>query len=366
MRIARIEARPLSIPLREPFVISSGRVDTTRGALVSARIVDTGTGELHRGLGEAAALPAVTGVDQGDLLRAIGRANGALAGQDVEGHSDLRALLDGVFDDPVSRAGVEAALLDAWARQERLPVHALLGSERNGAAPFQVTTDVTLPIADPAHVGELASGWQQAGFSSLKVKVGRDLDDDARTLEHIARRCPTVEVRLDANGALAARDAMTLISIVRSLHLRLGCFEQPCAADDLEGMAHVTLLAGAPVVADESVQTIDDLFAVVHKKAATAVNLKIMKHGGPVEAARIGRAARRLGLKIMVGAMVETRLGLAASLHLARSLGGVDLVDLDTSLLLRWDPFAGGYQQRGAELTLLEGNGVGVHEAAMA
>lgn len=366
MRIARIDARPLSIPLREPFVISSGRVDTTRGAVVVARVVDDRTGTAIRGIGEAATLPAVTGVDQADVMRAMARANAVLAGQLVEGHSDLRALLDDAFDDPVSRAGAEAALLDAWGKHEGLPVHALLGSYRNGHGPFRVTTDVTLPIAEPAHVGDLADGWRTEGFSAFKVKVGRDLDDDARTLEHIARRCPKVEVRLDANGALAARDAMTLISIVRSLHLTLGCFEQPCAADDLEGMAHVTLLAGAPVVADESVNTIDDLFAVAHQKAATAVNLKLMKHGGPVEAGRIGRAAQRLGMKIMVGAMVETRLGLAATLHLAKSLGHVDLVDLDTALLLRWDPFEGGYARDGAELTLLEGAGLGVCETATA
>ena len=366
MRIARIDARPLSIPLREPFVISSGRVDTTRGAVVIARVVDERSGAVLRGIGEAATLPAVTGVDQADILRAVTRANAVLAGQTVEGHSDLRALLDDAFDDPVSRAGTEVALLDAWGKHERLPAHALLGSAKNGRGAYRVTTDITLPIAEPAHVGDLAESWRNAGFSALKVKVGRDLDDDARTLEHIARRFPKAEVRLDANGALAARDAMTLISIMRSLHLTLGCFEQPCAADDLEGMAHVTLLAGAPVVADESVKTIDDLFAVAHKKAATAVNLKLMKHGGPVEAGRIGRAAQRLGMKIMVGAMVETRLGLAATLHLARSLGQVDLVDLDTALLLRWDPFEGGYAQSGAELTLLDGEGLGVCETATA
>lgn len=366
MRIARLDARPLSIPLTEPFVISSGRVDRTRGAVVTARVIDDRTGRSVRGIGEAAALPAVTGVDQPDLMRAVTRANTVLAGQVVEGHSDLRAVLDGAFDDPVSRAGAEVALLDAWGQLEALPAHALLGSRKNGVASYRVTTDVTLPIAEPAHMGELAGKWQEAGFTSFKVKVGRDLDDDARTLEHIARRCPRAEVRLDANGALAARDAMTLISIMRSLHLTLGCFEQPCAPDDLEGMAHVTLLAGAPVVADESVQTLDDLFAVAHKKAATAVNLKLMKHGGPVEAGRIGRAAQRLGLKLMVGAMVETRLGLAASLHLARSLGHVDLVDLDTALLLRWDPFEGGYDRSGAELTLVETNGLGVRETASA
>ena len=72
---------------------------------------------------------------------------------------------------------------------------------------------------------------------------------------------------------------------------------------------------------------------------------------------------RRAGLKIMVGAMVETRLGLTAMAHVARALGQVDFVDLDTALLLKWDPFAGGYSEEGPRLTLEDSAGFGVIEA---
>jgi L-Ala-D/L-Glu epimerase len=367
MRIVRLEARPLSVPLTEPFVIASGRIDTTRAALVIARVTrdDEAAGgfEAARGIGEAAALPPVTATDQPDVIHHIARAHAALAGQVFAGPSQLEALLDDALGrDPIARAGAEAAILDAWARLEGVPVHELLGSSpRQG--PFTLTTDITIPIADPAHMGEKAAYWRERGFRSFKVKVGKDLDDDARAIEELGRRVPGCALRLDGNGGLAAGDAMTLISVARSHRVDIECFEQPCPREDLEGMARVTALAGCPVIADESVRTLEDLDLVLARRAASGVNLKLVKHGGLVAAGRIGRAAQRAGLKVMVGAMVETRLGLSAMAHVARALGHVDLVDLDTALLLRWEPFAGGYTQVGANITLGDEPGLGVAEA---
>jgi L-Ala-D/L-Glu epimerase len=371
MRIVRVDARPLSIPLAEPFVIANGRIDATRAALVVARLVDERTGVATRGLGEAAALPPVTTSDQADLLRHVAAASGVLHGATFDGHSALQALLDEAFErDPVARAGVEAALLDAWGRMEMLPAHALLGSEplrtrpKRGAHAFSLVTDMTIPIADPAHMAATAAKWRGKGFTHFKVKVGLSLDDDARALEQIAKAVPDAHLRLDGNEGLASRDAMSLVSIARGLGVALECFEQPCARDDLDGMAHVTALAGCPVIADESVKTMHDLERVIAKKAASGVNLKLVKHGGLIETGRVGRAARRAGLKIMVGAMVETRLGLAAMAHVARALGDVDFVDLDTALLLKWDPFVGGYELDGETFTLVDDEpGLGVSEA---
>jgi L-alanine-DL-glutamate epimerase-like enolase superfamily enzyme len=373
MRIVRVDARPLSIPLAEPFVIANGRIDATRAALVVARIVDEHTGVAARGLGEAAALPPVTSSDQPDLLRHVAAAASVLHGATFDGHSTLQALLDEAFErDPVARAGVEAALIDAWGRLEMLPAHALLGSEplRTGkprdkkASAFALVTDMTIPIGDPLHMAELATKWRARGFTHFKVKVGKSLDDDARAIERIVKAVPDAALRLDGNEGLASRDAMSLVSIARGLGVALECFEQPCAHDDLDGMAHVTALAGCPVIADESVKTMHDLERVVAKKAASGVNLKLVKHGGLIEAGRIGRAARRAGLKVMVGAMVETRLGLAAMAHVARALGGADLVDLDTAQLLKWDPFVGGYALHGETMTLVDDEpGLGVAEA---
>ena len=70
LRIDSITARPLSVPLLDPFTIASGRIETTRAALVEVTLVDEATGARAVGLGEAAALPPVTHEDQPDLIDA--------------------------------------------------------------------------------------------------------------------------------------------------------------------------------------------------------------------------------------------------------------------------------------------------------
>ncbi len=367
MRIVRFDARPILVPLREPFVIANARVDVTRSVLVHVRLVkDEGLVRKSAfGIGEAAALPGVTTLDQPDVLRHLSRAEDQLLGASFDGHSALEALLDNVLGhDTMARAGAEHALLDAWARLEDVPAHALLGSPTTPPEPLH--TDITIPMVSAQRAAELATWWWAMGFRAFKVKVGKNVDDDARNLEAIARATPHAELRLDGNEGLTGRAAMTLLSITRRLNMNVTCFEQPCARNDEEGMAFVTELAGCPVIADESVQNFLDLERVLKKRTARGVNLKLQKMGGAVKAGRLGRAAKRRGLLVMMGAMVETRLGLSMSAHLVHAMGGADFIDLDTALLLKGDPFVGGYTIDGPTMQLVDGAGVTVSESAQA
>jgi L-Ala-D/L-Glu epimerase len=102
--VAALEVEPLSIPLREPFVIATGRIDTTRAALVRATLED-GQGRRATGLGEAAALPPVTREDQPELLAAITAAAAVLKGVAVAG--DIGATVARALpDSPGAPAGV--------------------------------------------------------------------------------------------------------------------------------------------------------------------------------------------------------------------------------------------------------------------
>jgi L-alanine-DL-glutamate epimerase-like enolase superfamily enzyme len=115
-----------------------------------------------------------------------------------------------------------------------------------------------------------------------------------------------------------------------------------------------------PVVADESFRGAADLARLLDARAAHAVNLKLAKLGGPLQAVALGREARRQGLRLMAGAMVETRVGITAMAHVVAALGGVDWVDLDTVFLLADDPFVGGFSGAGPALVLAGGPGLGV------
>jgi L-Ala-D/L-Glu epimerase len=359
-RIVRIDAVPLSVPLREPFVIATGRMDATRAALVTVELEDAG-GRRARGLGEAAALPPVTREDQPDLLRAVAASRARLEGVGLADLAGSEAVVAAALpDSPVARAGAAAALADAWARLDETPLYAALGGI---GPPAPLPTDITLPIGAPEYVAGLARAYRAAGFDCFKVKVGRDHRADHAALRAVAAAVPDARFRLDANAGYSARDALELLELLGADGLALECFEQPCAREDLAGMAEVAARSAVPVVADESFRGAADLDRLVAARAAQGVNLKLAKLGGPVAAVALGREARRRGLALMAGAMVETRVGIATMAHVVAALGGVEWVDLDTAFLLARDPFMGGYRAEGARLVLEPGAGSGVVHA---
>ncbi|HEX3906231.1 MAG TPA: dipeptide epimerase [Polyangia bacterium] len=354
--IAEITVAPLTIPLREPFVIASGRLDATRAALVRATLEDD-RGRRATGLGESAALPPVTREDQPELLQLIAAAAAGFRGAEIARTEDLDSLLAARLPGGgVARAGVETAILDAAARLQDLPLYRALG----GSDAPALFTDITLSISDPERMAAAASRHARDGFTCFKVKVGRDWRADCASLRAVAAAVPGARFRLDANAGFTAAEALALLDTALGDGLTIECYEQPCAAGDLAGMAEVTARASVPVVADESFRGPADLDRLVAARAAGAVNLKLTKLGGPLAALALGRRARAAGLGLMAGAMVETRVGLLAMAHVVAALGGVEWVDLDTAFLLAKDPYRGGWQVDGARIRLTDEPGLGV------
>ncbi len=351
---------PLSVPLLEPFVIASARVDGTRAALVSATVLESSGARRGTGLGEAATLVPVTREDQPEVLRVLAAAVPLLEGATLASFAELTTLLDGAFKtSPVARAAAECAILDGWARAANVGFARFLGGSGASLA-RELVTDITLPIAPLARMVANAVAYRALGFTAFKIKVGKHVDDDVRALLGIHAAVPDATFRIDANEGFSADTALALLGAARDAGAVVECFEQPCARGDLDGMARVTAEGGVCVVADESVRTLAELEAVAAARAASGVNLKLVKSGGPLAAFAIGARAKALGMRVMVGGMVETRLGMGAMAHVASALGGVDFVDLDTAFLLADDPFDGIYSSDGPRLTLATGHGLDV------
>jgi L-alanine-DL-glutamate epimerase-like enolase superfamily enzyme len=121
-------------------------------------------------------------------------------------------------------------------------------------------------------------------------------------------------------------------------------------------MGYVQAHTDLPVVADESVQTLADLEALATAGVA-AINLKLMKAGGLGPGLRLLRRAKELGMKVMLGCMIETSLGVTAMAHLA---GLADWLDLDAPLLIADDPFQGVWYDESAAVHVPERTGIGV------
>lgn len=363
MQIVDVTLAPLAVPLLEPFVIAQARMERTAAVLVEVRVdVD---GRVGVGYGEAATLWPVTAIDAAQAWAELERARGALRGTGLAGHAGVAAALDAVDVDPVCRAGIESALLFAWADALGCPMHALIGVDVDAApvgGAFCVDTDITLGIAAPDVMAAGAARWFASGMRVFKVKVGRadalgGLDADCAALRAIAARVPGARVRLDGNCGVDVLGAVRLVGAAQDAGLDVELFEQPTAAGDDRALAAVCGAIDVDVICDEDVKGVVDVDRVAALGAA-GVNLKLVKHGGPVGAARVGRRALRRGLRLMAGAMVETRVGLSAMLHVVRALAGGArapiAVDLDTALLLRGDPFMLGYECTTPSLTLLD------------
>lgn len=330
--ILSASARRLDAPMREPFEIASARRSRVENVLVSVRLAD-GTA----GFGECAPLDAFSGETQATALKAAREAAERLPGQDAARPLPLaRRLEEELSGHPSVRAGVEMAVLDARARQLRTPLWACFGG-----ASDRVTTDVTVTILPPGKAAAAARRLARQGIRTIKIKVGREPEEDLLRVLAVAAAAPRARLLVDANQGYDAGTALRLLRRLRARGVRPALFEQPVPKGDLEGMAKVLKDGGIPVAADESASCREDVWRLARKKAASVVNVKLMKLG-VAEALDAARAARAAGLGLMMGGMIESRLAMGCAAHFAAGLGGFEFIDLDTSLWLSRDPMAGG------------------------
>jgi L-Ala-D/L-Glu epimerase len=346
--ITRLTADPLNLPLHEPFAIATGRVTSVRNVLVRATLSD-GT----VGLGEAAPFPPSGGETQETAMAAIEGMIPLVEGQDAAHWRPLADRLTASFEHQgAARTGVEMAVLDALTRSWRIPLYQFFGG-----AQTRIETDITVPIEAPDHMARLARRYAEQGAEVIKLKVGQELDDDIDRVLAVAESAPDCDLILDGNQGFTPAEAVDLLTTLAGEDVHPILFEQPVHRHDLEGLRFVTEHTAVPIAADESVHTDADALRVIRLGAASVVNIKIMKYG-IVEALKVAAVCRAAHLSLMVGAMMESRLSIAASAHLVAGLGDFRYIDLDTPMLLAEDPFSGGYAQDGMTY-ILDPSGAG-------
>jgi L-alanine-DL-glutamate epimerase-like enolase superfamily enzyme len=247
---------------------------------------------------------------------------------------------------PALRAGLSAAAWDLAGKQAGEPVWRMLGLARPS-----VRTSYTIAIGAPEDM--LAQARAASAFRTLKVKLGFDGDLDlARRLK---LELPDTTFRYDANEGWDRERAAAALVVLEGLDAEL--VEQPLPASDAEGTRWLKERTHIPLLADEAVLTLDDLEAVA--EAYDGVVVKLAKMGGIAAAFALISACTELGLRVLMGCMIESSLGIAAALQVA---GLADYVDLDGALLLSEDPFT-GVEVDGDLLAASEEPGLGVRPA---
>ena len=208
---------------------------------------------------------------------------------------------------------LELALMDAVGHQVGLSAAHWLGPVKAD----QLEYDAVLPFTSRRKVAVVALAVRMLGIHKVKVKVGRDLDEDLRTLRTLRRLLGSdVDLRVDANCAWKIEEALR--SIERMRPYRLSVIEQPVAADDVEGLRRLTANCEEVIAVDESLRTLTEARSLAETAACRAFNIRVSKCGGLLESMRIARVAEAAGLLCIVGAQVgESGILSAAGRHLA-------------------------------------------------
>ena len=318
--------------LSEPYTIAYETVDSVTNVFL---LIETNSGIV--GYGCAAPDKLVTGETSETVLRDLTD----IVEPSIKGSDPLRPVMllerlkPLLKHRPSALAAVDMALFDILGKASNLPLWRLFGGFRD-----RIRTSVTIGILPEKETSESAKKFVSAGFKSLKLKGGIDVDADvSRVLKVRETVGDKIELRFDANQGFTVENSLKFVKQTRRARLEL--IEQPTPKGEPDMLGRVTRGVSIPVMADESLLTLRDTFRIARKGLADMVNVKLMKVGGISEALQINAVARSADLEVMVGCMDEAALSIAAGLHFALARPNVLYADLDGHLALVDDPSKG-------------------------
>ena len=325
----------LELPLVHPFTIARGSADVARTAIF--RIGWNGI----EGLGETA--PIHRYGESVDSVIAY------FEQHPVRG--DDPYLLDDLLDPAIpaaARCGLDVALHDLIGKDCGRPLYRLLGLDPARTP----VTSFTIGIADPQTTLRKVS--EVRDHPILKVKLGAgSASQEIETIESV-RGAYTGTIRIDANEGWTAEQAVAVLRELERFEIEF-C-EQPIPAGNPEQLRFIRDHTRIPIVTDEDSCVAEDLPKLYG--CVDGINVKLVKTGGIRGALQMIHTARALGMKIMLGCMVESGILATAAAQLSPL---VDWADIDGPFLTKDDPFSGLTYDRG-KIVLPDGAGLGVRE----
>jgi len=333
----KIHLHTADLKLRHTFTISRGSSDVVRTVIAALEA------EGITGYGEASPSEYYNHTPE-SVLASLERVRPLLAESDPLPYGALIDRLEEALEgDRAALAALDIALHDWAGKRFGIPIYRLLGLDP-GRMPL---SSFTIGIDTIPHMVEKTR--EASGFPILKVKLGTSHDLE---LIRALREVSGAVFRVDANCAWSASETIEKSRALKELGVEF--IEQPLPPENLEEMAEVRKASALPLYADESAVVPGDVPGLAGRFDGIVV--KLVKCGGLANAIRMIHVARAIGLKVMIGCMIESSISITAGTQIGPL---VDHLDLDGAILTTNDPFTGSQNDRG-RITLPPGPGIGV------
>lgn len=308
LELESLTLREIRLPLKEPFVTSSGMQEKRRILLLELRSCD----------GLAAWSECVAQERPGYSTETIDSAWAAIrdelgpllgSGRFADAR-ELLGLLDGhVRGHRMAKAALEMACWNLGALQRDVPLAGLMGGTRS-----RVPAGVAIGMQpDPSTLVDQVRRCVEEGYRKIKLKIkpGADHGFVAAVREAVGLDVP---LAVDANCSYSGAE----VAILRSLDgFGLSMIEQPLDREDLVGHAALQKLIETPICLDESITCRADVEAMIRLGSGRIVNVKPGRVGGLGRARSIHDLCRESGLGAWVGGMLESGIGRAYNVALA-------------------------------------------------
>jgi L-alanine-DL-glutamate epimerase-like enolase superfamily enzyme len=229
----------------------------------------------------------------------------------------------------MTASGLEVALFRLWLAGRSQREFDFWGSKLS-----KIETDITVPfVPDKEILTKWLSAVLKTGFRIYKIKVSGNVEQDftfVRDVQQLLQASlPGYTIRLDGNQGFDVSSTLLLINKLQKARIEIELFEQPLHKNDYSGFKELCPRSPVPVIVDETVFCTADCNRVINDKLAHGINIKIAKSGISTSA-EIMKLSKQAGLKLMIGCMTETFVGLSAAIFLAAGTADFDYIDLDS------------------------------------
>ena len=304
-RVLAVELRLIGLPLVRPFRTSFG--EATEKTCVLARVQT----DQAWGWGECVAdvEPDFSGeFNDGAWLLMRDLLVPALFRAGDVGAEDLDGVFAFVRGNPMAKATLIDAVLDAELRAEDVSLASYLGGVRD-----RVACGVSVGITSTTEaLLDHVAGYVADGYRRIKLKIAPGVD--VERVESVRAANRDVLLSVDANAAYSLQD----IAVFRSLEASdLLMIEQPLHHEDLVEHARLQRELRTALCLDESIRSAADARAAIELASCRIVNIKQGRVGGVLAAKAVHDVCATANVPVWCGGMLETGVGRATNLALA-------------------------------------------------